>query len=321
MHRRIHPVIPVSIVILLAILWGHFEIAWIEGAARAETLAAPDATPPAKPKPKIVPAILIKKAKISGDDPHLPEVVKAQRVCSVVTGSYRVCIGSEGTISDVSVVQGIPGADAQIADTVKKWRYQPQPVPVCFVQFFEFHIDGGPECEKRKRAQAAAASDDEDLPPPPPSDSLVSAPPAAANVPAAPTGTKVAPPGTQVAPMGLPPGAKVVPMVLIQKDKLSGADPHLPDKVKNENVCKQLSGTYLVCLNKDGSVDRVDSIRSIPGADDQITDTVWRWRYKPQAVPICFFQVFEFRIDSGLYGGCELRTRSRINTMKWPERN
>src|SRR5688572_8327019 len=107
MHRRIHPIIPVSIVILLGVLWGHFEVAYLEGSARAETPAAPDATPPSKPKPKLVPAVLIKKAKISGDDPHLPEVVKAQRVCTVVTGSYRVCIGSEGTISDVFFVEAI----------------------------------------------------------------------------------------------------------------------------------------------------------------------------------------------------------------------
>lgn len=102
---------------------------------------ADDAPPP--PKPKLVPSILIKKDKLSGDDPHLPDPVKAQHAGGVVTGSYKVCIGSEGTIASVEVRQGIEGADAAIIATLKTWRYKPQPIPICFIQLFEFHIEGG----------------------------------------------------------------------------------------------------------------------------------------------------------------------------------
>jgi protein TonB len=102
----------------------------------------PKEEPKPPPKPKVVPAILIKKDKISsGDDPHLPDVVKAQRRGSVVSGSYKVCIGQTGSISSVDVMQGIPGADDTIISTVRQWRYKPQAIPICFIQYFEFHIE------------------------------------------------------------------------------------------------------------------------------------------------------------------------------------
>ncbi len=120
----------------------------VEGGVAGGVVGAPPPPAPPKeepkppPKPKVVPAILIKKDKISsGDDPHLPDVVKAQRRGSVVTGSYKVCIGKEGTISSVDVVSSIPGADESIVSTLRGWRYKPQNIPICFIQFLEFHIE------------------------------------------------------------------------------------------------------------------------------------------------------------------------------------
>lgn len=92
-------------------------------------------------RPRIVPAVMIKKDKISGDEyPHLPEDVKLANAGSVVTGSYKVCIGKSGNIEDVQTVNGIPGADHSIMTMVRTWRYKPQPIPICFIQFFEFHF-------------------------------------------------------------------------------------------------------------------------------------------------------------------------------------
>jgi len=71
----------------------------------------------------------------------LPDVVKAQRRGSVVTGSYKVCIGQSGSISSVDVVSGIPGADDSIVSTLRGWRYKPQAIPICFIQFFEFQVE------------------------------------------------------------------------------------------------------------------------------------------------------------------------------------
>lgn len=98
-----------------------------------------DAGPP--PKPKVVPAIMIRKDKIYSADPHLPDVVKSQRHGQVVTGSYKICIAANGTILSVETVAGIPGADENIAQTLRTWRYKPQPIPICFIQFFEFHVE------------------------------------------------------------------------------------------------------------------------------------------------------------------------------------
>jgi hypothetical protein len=122
------------------------DVPMMNGGSSAIGAATMSAAPPARPTPKPVPASLIRKDKISvSDDPHLPDVVKARYLCAVVTGSYKLCIGTSGEMSAVDPIMGIPGADEQIVATVRKWRYKPQALPICFVQFFEFHIDGGPE--------------------------------------------------------------------------------------------------------------------------------------------------------------------------------
>ena len=120
----------------------------VEGGVAGGVVGSAPAPPPPKeepkppPKPKVVPAILIKKDKISsGDDPHLPDVVKAQRRGSVVTGSYKVCISKDGSIGSVDVINSIPGADESITSTLRGWRYKPQNIPICFIQFLEFHIE------------------------------------------------------------------------------------------------------------------------------------------------------------------------------------
>lgn len=98
-------------------------------------------------KPRIVPAILIKKDKISrDDDPHLSDRVKMMVNGSVLTCSYKVCIEKNGSISDVSVIKSInkglsiEGEDERIIEILKSWKYKPQPVQVCFIQFLEYHV-------------------------------------------------------------------------------------------------------------------------------------------------------------------------------------
>ncbi len=98
-------------------------------------------------RPRIVPAIIVKREKISGEDPRLPDVVKALRRCQVVEGSYKVCISESGFINSVNAIKEIPGADDQIIETIKQWRYKPQIVTTCFIQFLEFQINANdPVC-------------------------------------------------------------------------------------------------------------------------------------------------------------------------------
>lgn len=122
--------------------------------ARVSPAVTPSANPTAaETKPKVVPAILIKRSKIStGDDPRLPEAVKAEHRCEIVTASYKVCIAESGQVATVETVNGLAGADAHIISVVKNWRFKPQPIPVCFIQFFEYHIDGGEVCLQPERA-------------------------------------------------------------------------------------------------------------------------------------------------------------------------
>jgi hypothetical protein len=65
--------------------------------------------------------------------------VKAQRRGSgMVMGAYKMCIGLDGSISDVDVVTSIAGADDSIVEVLRTWRYKPQQIPVCFIQNLQF---------------------------------------------------------------------------------------------------------------------------------------------------------------------------------------
>lgn len=97
--------------------------------------------PPPPPKPVNKPAFLIKKDKISGDLPRLPEVIKAQRKGSTVIGTYKICIDTSGRVSEVTPVASIPGADEQVMATLRTWVFRPQPIPICFIDVFQFIIE------------------------------------------------------------------------------------------------------------------------------------------------------------------------------------
>lgn len=92
-------------------------------------------------KPKIVPAGLIQSNKISGDDPQLPNIITTQHQCENLLGSYKVCLDVNGNISTVNTIGSIPEADEQIIATLKKWRYKPQAMPICFIKTFEYYIE------------------------------------------------------------------------------------------------------------------------------------------------------------------------------------
>lgn len=99
-------------------------------------------------KAKVVPANLIKKDKLSvDDDPHLPAEIKLLHPCEVLRGAYKICVDpTAGAVSSVEVIQSIRDADAQIMAVLKAWRFRAQPIPLCFIQFLEFHIGGDTEC-------------------------------------------------------------------------------------------------------------------------------------------------------------------------------
>ncbi len=93
-------------------------------------------------KPKNVPPHVLDQQKISGAMPSLPDIVKIQRKG---TGDAvflaKICIDMGGNVNQVSVMQGIPGADQSILATLRTWKFKPQPVPICSLSKFEFHIE------------------------------------------------------------------------------------------------------------------------------------------------------------------------------------
>jgi periplasmic protein TonB len=99
------------------------------------------APPPPPQKPVNKPAFLIKKDKLSGDLPRLPDVIKAQRRGSTVLGTYKICIDASGHVTTVTPVSSIPGADEPIIATLRTWAFKPQPIPVCFIDAFQFIIE------------------------------------------------------------------------------------------------------------------------------------------------------------------------------------
>lgn len=104
-------------------------------------VSAPPPAPPPPPAPKKVPLFLIRKQQLTGEDPHLPAIVKQQHRGQTVTGAYLVCIDKSGRVSSVTAVSGISGGDEEIIKTLQAWTYKEQQIPVCFVQNFEFVVE------------------------------------------------------------------------------------------------------------------------------------------------------------------------------------
>jgi hypothetical protein len=80
--------------------------------------------------------------RISGEDPHLPEPVR-RRVHGQPDVSFqaRICVDKLGAVSDVAVLQGVDGANEALQATLRQWRYEPQPIPVCFVTQLIFSVE------------------------------------------------------------------------------------------------------------------------------------------------------------------------------------
>jgi len=72
---------------------------------------------------------------------------------------------------------------------------------------------------------------------------------------------------------------------------------HVPDKSQARSRGKTAIGSYKVCIATDGSIKSVDVVRSVPGADARIVETLLKWRYKPKPSPVCFLQYFEFELQ------------------------
>ncbi len=96
----------------------------------------------APPAPKVVPQFMFDRERVKYPDPHLPEWFTAQHPHQTVQGMYRICVRTDGRISDVIPMTSIQGMDQLVIEHLKaNWVYKPQPVPVCSPRVFRFQIN------------------------------------------------------------------------------------------------------------------------------------------------------------------------------------
>lgn len=101
--------------------------------------------------PIVVPPTVIKGLRTSGETQiHPPPPVKTTMLrdgASKVVATLRLCVGTNGEVSDVSVLKssGYAGYDAALDDGLRRWHYRSyevngRKVPVCGVVTFVYSI-------------------------------------------------------------------------------------------------------------------------------------------------------------------------------------
>ncbi len=90
--------------------------------------------PAEKVQPKNVPIFVIQRDMIRQVSPRMSEVFNLQHRGQTVTGMYKVCVDTGGSVYEVTPVKSVPGADDEIIEGIKAgWLYKAQQVPVCFL--------------------------------------------------------------------------------------------------------------------------------------------------------------------------------------------
>jgi hypothetical protein len=118
------------------------SLAGVEGGMKGPTgPVAPLPLPAPPPKPRVVASFIFDRERINYPDPHLPEAFLQSHAGQTVRGMYRICVDQEGKVNKMETITSISGVDQSIIDQViSTWLYQPQPVPICTIRVFEFHI-------------------------------------------------------------------------------------------------------------------------------------------------------------------------------------
>jgi hypothetical protein len=99
-------------------------------------------------------------------------------------------------------------------------------------------------------------------------------------------------------PVVAKPPPKMVASFVFDRERLQYPNPQLPETFKRQHALQTLRGMYRICVDMDGSIEKMETVSSISGMDRTIIEQVIAtWRYKPQPVPVCTIRVFEFRIS------------------------
>jgi hypothetical protein len=76
--------------------------------------------------------------------------------------------------------------------------------------------------------------------------------------------------------------------------------PHLPDLFKIRHVASQYTGSYRICVDRQGALTSLIAEVPIIGANHSIVDTLQQWHFAEQPKDTCEDSTFVFTIDHGL---------------------
>lgn len=186
--------------------------------------------------------------------PALSDDVRRQKQVDV---SFCVEPGGETTSVIVTPSALPPAESAGIAETLRRWRFQPIKRRGCFAMRISFDAVEGATSPPRAAPKV--------VPQPPSPDDWVNQP-----RPHLPESVLV----------------EIVSRKPVSKEALMAAC--AADQVVEVPQCRNTTFFAKVCFDEGGHLMRATVLQGIPGADDAILATLRQWQLKPQSIPICF---------------------------------
>src|SRR5262249_18720853 len=105
------------------------------------SLAPEAASTSGKPgEPRAGAGFVLEAQKLSGDQPPLPAHLSPANPGRKLTGVYKICVNLEGHVYQVSAVAPISGADAEIMQALRAWKYRPQRANVCGTRVLAYQV-------------------------------------------------------------------------------------------------------------------------------------------------------------------------------------
>ncbi|MBI4816761.1 MAG: hypothetical protein HY791_10910 [Deltaproteobacteria bacterium] len=82
---------------------------------------------------------------------------------------------------------------------------------------------------------------------------------------------------------------KNAPPYVLEQSLITRVEPKFPAAVLNAYRGKDVESVVLVCVAKDGSVDRPKTriLKAVAGTEAALLEAVLRWKYKPQPISVC----------------------------------
>jgi hypothetical protein len=102
---------------------------------------APDAGAPGA---KLLPAFMFIREQVEHPQPIVPASFAEAHAGATASPVYKVCVGADGRVSDVLVVNGIGDStvDSELIQQLRaKWRYKPRNDAACFIASLRFVFD------------------------------------------------------------------------------------------------------------------------------------------------------------------------------------